>query len=89
MQAAKRHSSGGIRRLGQDRDFEESSVVLVRKSGSTAGGKSAPCGSLKTALRVAHSKGLFCSGCVVFTQWQQTEQHEWHREGGDSDRLST
>lgn len=44
-----------IRRLGQVRDFEQTRVVTVRKSGSHAGGGFAPCGSLKTALRVAHS----------------------------------
>lgn len=61
MQAAKRHSSGGIRRLGQDRDFRELSVVLVRKSGQHAGGSLAPCGSLKNRSACGSLKkiGLF------------------------------
>ena len=44
-----------IRRLGQVRDFEQSSVVEVRKFGGNAEGDKGLCGSLETVERVTHS----------------------------------
>lgn len=59
----------------------------ARASGCRAGGTPSPCGSLKTAGRMDRSKGSSVPAVLSQHDWQQTEQHEWHREGGDSDRL--